>query len=331
MIAREPKNNLIAHRKTKQVFLTGCSPIASIKNDLPNWEEDSYSNQLYKQFELAISGVSKSVGKLSFTTFPFVKAEGSGVVIAKGVIVTNRHIFESGEGEKAKFLLSKGLLSCYQSIYIDFCYENEAVKPSKFKVIDFDDHFEGKYDIIFLKLEDKEGIPPPLPLVSQTNCQPVFHIGHPFGKKEDGDVWPGKPGTKIISVGDITYSDPDEKKIYHNCNAESGSSGGSLSPLSKVAQICGIHTEGGNRLQPGNDNGAIDVGILDGLIVFGQLILVKNIQPIITLSVPNIQDLIFEDYKSENRELFYKRLSYEIYENYEENKKSKITPAQQAE
>ena len=204
-----------------------------------------------------ISRAMKPVGLISFANIPNAGPVGTGFLVAKNVVMTNRHVAEEFTRPDCSFKThpqSQRPAAVTIDFVADYCNNNPNVHRIS-KVLHIEP--EPGPDVALLQVEGAD-LPPPLDLQTAPPAGPllgwdVYTVGYPFEDARNpadaqteifGTVFGVKrfsPGTLMDGSGSSLGG--AEAFLFHDCSTLGGSSG---SPLISIDQgrVVGIHFSG---------------------------------------------------------------------------------------
>lgn len=112
----------------------------------------------------------RSVGRIEIDSGAGARHGGTGWMVSRGVIATNRHVAEAFAANRSgKVVFLKNHLGSDYSARIDFLEEYQ--EPQQFEVriksiLFLQEHDLQKPDVALLQLEDQVSLPPPIPILS---------------------------------------------------------------------------------------------------------------------------------------------------------------------
>ena len=197
---------------------------------------------------------ARAVGRIDVTGLPDVPYVGTGWLVEKNTIVTNRHVArEFGRRKRGGFTFKKGSGAKPMTASIDFLEEAGRAERFDFPIIEIL-HIEDDNgpDFALLRVEDQSdgralASPIPLAMSPMQPEQQVAVIGYPArdSRVPDaklmqsifGDVY----DKKRLAPGQITKTQPDV--VFHDCSTLGGNSGSVLIDLA-TGQAVGLHFAG---------------------------------------------------------------------------------------
>ena len=233
------------------VLLTG-RPVLFIKND--KFELPTGLWEMLAPYRPEIESVVKSVGRIGISMAYGTPYVGSGFVVAKNLIMTNRHVVcKFVDRSSGQLILDPGC-----KMVIDFKQEFGVSGKSEFpikEVIWIDER--DNVDLALLRLDDSVAggsrSPPPLRLQKEPGYanegNNIYVVGYPAADPDRNDpdemqrIYGGVYEKKRLSPGRILTIDGDKRHLTHDCSTLGGNSGSCVVDLS-TNSIVGLHFEG---------------------------------------------------------------------------------------
>lgn len=246
---------IATRRREAIVFAKGrpSLPIRSDSFEVPH--SDTWKARLYptkSKLEAAI----RSVGRIEVDQLaPY---EGTGWMIAPGIIVTNRHVAErfASRGPRSTFRFLSAPLGERLTTLVDFREEEFVARDFEVRVTDvlyMTEHSDRAPDIAFLRVKLAEGddrpLPLPIPLYEDepTADQTIAVVGYPA---RDPDASPDLQARVFGSRFDIKRLAPgevmetvDSTVFTHDASTLGGSSGSVVLDVATGAAL-GLHYAG---------------------------------------------------------------------------------------
>lgn len=217
----------------------------------PNWAPK------FESQKVLVSRAMQSVGLISFANIPNAGPVGTGFLVAKNIVMTNRHVameFARPDGTFKAHPQTQHPALVTIDFVADYCNDDPKVRRIS-KVL----HIEPDPgpDVALLQVEGND-LPAPLslqrnPLSSSLEGTSVYAVGYPF---EDGRnpaeaqklIFGLVYGVKRLSPGELMKDsgisiDNSEPYLFHDCSTLGGSSGSPLIGLDG-GKVVGIHFQG---------------------------------------------------------------------------------------
>jgi endonuclease G, mitochondrial len=182
---------------------------------------------------------------------------GTGWMIAKGVIATNRHVAEAFSAHRGGQVVF--LANCTGTVYkarVDFREEYQEPQQLEIaieKVLFMQEHDPQKPDVALLKLHDDPQLPPPIPILTEgpQPGAPVAVIGYPAYDPRYGmdaleaarAVFGSIYGVKRLSPGQVMDVAAKSWYFTHDATTLGGNSGSVVLDL-KSGLAVGMHFRG---------------------------------------------------------------------------------------
>ncbi len=233
------------------VLLTG-RPALFIKND--DFELPTGIWEMLAPYHPAICAVVKSVGRIGVSMDYGTPYVGSGFVVGKNLIMTNRHVILKFVARTSdRWTLDPGC-----QMVIDFKQEfgvaDKAVFPVE-SVVWVDER--DNVDMALLKLDVSavggRSVPPPLRLQKNSGYanegNNVYVVGYPAADPKRNDInemhriFGGVYEKKRLAPGRISKIDGDKGCLNHDCSTLGGNSGSCVVDIS-TNSVVGLHFEG---------------------------------------------------------------------------------------
>jgi len=237
----------------RNIVLRVGRPVLAIVRGVPRLEfTDSHSEIWRSRLQASAPHLQRAagaVGRIDVTGLPGVPFVGTGWLVEKDTVVTNRHVAQAfGRRLGGRFALKKG-----SGASINFLEEAGRVERLEFPIVEIL-HIEDEAgpDFALLRVEDRSGrhaLAPPIPLVTSPvrREQQVAVIGYPArdSRVPDaqlmqsifGDVY----DKKRLAPGQVTEARPDV--LLHDCSTLGGNSGSVLLDLA-TGRAVGLHFAG---------------------------------------------------------------------------------------
>lgn len=246
-------------RHVQRVVRKEGRPAVVVKNDIPHTSAGNSWQAPLQQTHLLPA--IQATGRISLLneSQSCRGAVGTGWLVAKDIVVTNRHVakcFAFGNQPPFRF---RPDLSLFDTVRVEIDFKAELGSPNTqiFPVVEvLDIAPEGEPDLAFLRLSNPDQLPMPEPVLLASDLQHVeanrliAAIGYPG--KPAGDLQPDEMdvieaiftgyGIKTVSPGEITDLEPDGIFV-HDCSTLKGNSGSMIVDLADGLAL-GIHFHG---------------------------------------------------------------------------------------
>jgi endonuclease G len=201
-----------------------------------------------------LTRAAQAVGRIEVTGLPGYSFVGTGWLVDKNIVVTNRHVAQTfGRRTRAGFTFKPRSRTRPMTADIDFLEETGRLAEREFPIVEIL-HIEDETgpDFALLRIENRAGLhplAPPIPLAvsSVKPEQQVAVIGYPArdNRVPDaqlmqsifGDVY----DKKRLAPGQITRAQKD--LVFHDCSTLGGNSGSVVLDLA-TGQAVGLHFAG---------------------------------------------------------------------------------------
>ena len=201
-----------------------------------------------------LTRAAQAVGRIEVTGLPGYSFVGTGWLVDKNIVVTNRHVAQTfGRRTRAGFTFKPRSRTRPMTADIDFLEETGRLAEREFPIVEIL-HIEDETgpDFALLRIENRAGLhtlAPPIPLaVSAVKPeQQVAVIGYPArdNRVPDaqlmqsifGDVY----DKKRLAPGQITKA--QKHLVFHDCSTLGGNSGSVVLDLA-TGQAVGLHFAG---------------------------------------------------------------------------------------
>lgn len=199
----------------------------------------------------AIQKTIQSVGRVEVEGHPNLEWIGTGFLVARDVLMTNRHValeFTSPRGN-GRWGITPGMRA-----RIDFREELMGMQSSEFRIKGLIG-IHGKYDMALFRLEPASGLPEPLPLssgpgpVEQLPGRNVYVVGYPAwdGRRNDPEpmqrLFSNVYNVKRLQPGGFLRYLTNQNLFTHDCSTLGGNSGSPVVDL-ETHKIIGLHFGG---------------------------------------------------------------------------------------
>jgi hypothetical protein len=224
----------------------------------------------------AIEKAIRSVGRVEVQGHPNLEWVGTGSLVARDILMTNRHVaveFTSPRGN-GKWGITPGMRA-----RIDFREEHGEMRSSEFRIKGLIG-IHGRYDMALFRLEPADGLPEPLPLsgepapVEQLPGRNLYVVGYPAwdGRRNDPEpmqrLFSNIYNVKRLQPGTFMRYLTGQNLFTHDCSTLGGNSGSPVMDLDSH-RIIGLHF--GGRYQQANNAVALWQLRNDPLIQFAGL------------------------------------------------------------
>ena len=242
----------------RNIVLRVGRPVLAIVGGVPRLEfTDSHSEIWRSRLQAAAAHLQRAagaVGRIDVAGLPGVPYVGTGWLVDKNTVVTNRHVaLAFGRKAGAGFALMNGSGARPLKASINFLEEAGRGERLEFPIVEIL-HIEDETgpDFALLRVEDRPGrhaLAPPIPLVTSPvrREQQVAVIGYPArdSRVPDaqlmqsifGDVY----DKKRLAPGQVTEARRDV--LLHDCSTLGGNSGSVVLDLA-TGQAVGLHFAG---------------------------------------------------------------------------------------
>jgi V8-like Glu-specific endopeptidase len=250
---REAKLSFSQRGVLEAIVLLSGRPALFVRNDTFDVPDGFW--ELLAPYRPDMSSAIKAVGRLAVPShsIPYV---GTGFVVGKDLIMTNRHVIHPyfvSKCESGKWKLSSGV-----RMTIDFKQEFGSAEISEFEITDVVGiHSDVSIDLALLKVNsigtNSQPLPPPARIqkstgyVAKTNL--ICVVGYPGADTERNDpnemhrIFGGVYEKKRLAPGRVTSVNNAEKIISHDCSTLGGSSGSCVIDL-PTNSVIGLHFQG---------------------------------------------------------------------------------------
>ncbi len=215
--------------------------------------------QILEQERVPIENTLRSVGRIEISGHPSKDWVGTGFLVAKDVVMTNRHVAEvfCQMGKRRRWQFKSGMAG-----QIDYVEELGATNSSEFELRSVIGVHE-EYDMALFRVRRtaESGAKPPTPLTIASKPQgplehrQVYTIGYPAwdGQRNDPPVmqriFSDIYNIKRLQPGAIMEMRDSRNILLHDCSTLGGNSGSCVVDL-ETHQVMGLHF--GGRYQRGN-------------------------------------------------------------------------------
>jgi hypothetical protein len=206
----------------------------------------------------AIQKTIRSVGRVEVQGHPNLEWIGTGFLVAKDVLMTNRHVaveFTSPRGN-GRWGITPGMRA-----RVDFREEHGQMRSSEFRIKGLIG-IHGKYDMALFRLEPANGLPEPLPLsagpgpAEELPGRNIYVVGYPAwdGRRNDPEpmqrLFSNIYNVKRLQPGSFMRYLTGHNLFTHDCSTLGGNSGSPVVDLDSH-RIIGLHF--GGRYQQSNN------------------------------------------------------------------------------
>jgi len=242
----------------RNIVLRVGRPVLAIVGNAPRLDfKDSESAVWRARLQASaplLTRAAQAVGRIEVTGLPGFSFVGTGWLVDKHTVVTNRHVaLAFGRRTGAGFTFMPGSRTRPMTAAIDFLEETGRLAEREFPIVEIL-HIEDETgpDFALLRVERRGGLPalaPPIPLAvsSVKPEQQVAVIGYPArdSRVPDaqlmqsifGDVY----DKKRLAPGQVTRAQKD--LVFHDCSTLGGNSGSVVLDLA-TGQAVGLHFAG---------------------------------------------------------------------------------------
>lgn len=206
----------------------------------------------------AVERTIRSIGRVEVEGHPNLEWVGTGFLVAKDVLMTNRHVaveFTSPRGN-GRWGITPGIRA-----RVDFREEHRQMRSSEFRIKGLIG-IHGKYDMALFRLEPSSGLPDPLLLssgpgpVEELPGRNVYVVGYPAwdGRRNDPEpmqrLFANIYNVKRLQPGSFMRYLTGHNLFTHDCSTLGGNSGSPVTDL-ESHRIIGLHF--GGRYQQANN------------------------------------------------------------------------------
>jgi Trypsin-like peptidase domain len=199
----------------------------------------------------AIQTTIRSVGRIEVEGHPNLEWIGTGFLVARDVVMTNRHValeFTAPRGD-GRWGVTPGIRA-----RIDFREEFQGMRSSEFRIKGLIG-IHGRYDMALFRLEPASGLPEPLPLssgpgpVEKLPGRNVYVVGYPAwdGRRNDPEpmqrLFANVYNVKRLQPGGFMRYLTGQNLFTHDCSTLGGNSGSPVIDL-ESHRIIGLHYGG---------------------------------------------------------------------------------------
>jgi endonuclease G len=242
----------------RNIVLRVGRPVLAIVGNAPRLEFNDSESVVWRARLQAsaplLKRAAQAVGRIEVTGLPGFTFVGTGWLVDKNTIVTNRHVAQTfAQRTRAGFTFRQGSRTRPMSADIDFLEETGRLAEREFPIVEIL-HIEDETgpDFALLRVERRAGLhalAPPIPLAvsSVKPEQQVAVIGYPArdSRVPDaqlmqsifGDVY----DKKRLAPGQIIRAKKD--LVFHDCSTLGGNSGSVVLDLA-TGQAVGLHFAG---------------------------------------------------------------------------------------
>ena len=245
-------------RSVRNIVLRTGRPVLAIVGDTPQLEFKDSESAVWRA-RLQASGehlqrAARAVGRIDVTGLPDFPYVGTGWLVEKNTIVTNRHVArEFGRRMRGGFTFKKGSGARPMTASIDFLEEAGRAERLEFPIVEIL-HIEDEAgpDFALLRVEDRSGrsaLASPIPLAASPVRpeQQVAVIGYPARDSRVPDdklmqsIFGNVYDKKRLAPGQITKVQKDV--VFHDCSTLGGNSGSVVLDLA-TGHAVGLHFAG---------------------------------------------------------------------------------------
>ena len=224
----------------------------------------------------AIEKTIRSVGRIEVDGHPNLEWVGTGSLVARDILMTNRHVaveFTSPRGN-GKWGITPGMRA-----RVDFREEHGGMRSSEHRIKGLIG-IHGRYDMALFRIEPGEDLPDPLPLsgepapVEELPGRNLYVVGYPAwdGRRNDPEpmqrLFANIYNVKRLQPGTFMRYLTGNNLFTHDCSTLGGNSGSPVIDLDSH-QIIGLHF--GGRFRQSNNAVALWQLRNDPLIQFAGL------------------------------------------------------------
>lgn len=206
----------------------------------------------------AIQKTIRSIGRVEVEGHHNLEWIGTGFLVAKDVLMTNRHVaveFTSPRGD------GRWGITPRMRARVDFREEHRGMRSSEFRIKGLIG-IHGKYDMALFRMEPDKNLPEPLPLsggpgaVEELPGRNVYVVGYPAwdGRRNDPEpmqrLFANIYNVKRLQPGNFMRYLTGQSLFTHDCTTLGGNSGSPVTDLDSH-RIIGLHF--GGRYQHSNN------------------------------------------------------------------------------
>jgi endonuclease G len=233
-------------------------PVLAVVGGVPQIQFVEGESEVWRSRLLASSDrlqrASRAVGRIDVTGLPPFEYVGTGWLVERNTIATNRHVArEFGRQIRGRFAFKKGSGAKPIGASIDFLEEIGSPERLEFQIVEIL-HIEDDKgpDFALLRVEETSGgrdlaAPIPLAAAPARPAQQIAVIGYPARDRRVPDdqlmqsIFGGVYDKKRLAPGQVTEARSDV--VLHDCSTLGGNSGSVLVDLA-TGEAVGLHFAG---------------------------------------------------------------------------------------
>jgi endonuclease G, mitochondrial len=242
----------------RNIVLRVGRPVLAVVGGIPQIQFADGESEVWRSRLLASSDrlqhASRAVGRIDVTGLPQFEYVGTGWLVERNTIATNRHVArEFGRQIRGRFAFKKGSGARPIRASIDFLEEIGSPERLEFEIVEIL-HIEDEKgpDFALLRVEetsDGRDLAAPIPLASAPArpAQQIAVIGYPARDRRVPDdqlmqsIFGGVYDKKRLAPGQVTEARSDV--VLHDCSTLGGNSGSVLVDLA-TGEAVGLHFAG---------------------------------------------------------------------------------------
>ena len=242
----------------RNIVLRVGRPVLAVVGDVPQIQcTDGESEVWRSRLQAAtdrLQRASRAVGRIDVIGLPQLEYVGTGWLVERNTIATNRHVArEFGRRFRGRFAFKNGRGAKPIKASIDFLEEIGRPERLEFQIVEIL-HIEDEHgpDFALLRVEETSGgreLAAPIPLAASPArpAQQVAVIGYPARDRRAPDdqlmqsIYGGVYDKKRLAPGQVTEARSDV--LLHDCSTLGGNSGSVLVDLA-TGEAVGLHFAG---------------------------------------------------------------------------------------
>jgi endonuclease G, mitochondrial len=242
----------------RNIVLRVGRPVLSIVGNAPRLDFNDSESAVWRARLQAsrahLSRAAQAVGRIEVTGLSGHSYVGTGWLVDRNTVVTNRHVaLAFGRLIGARFTFKQGNRSRPMTAAIDFLEETGRAAAREFPIVEIV-HIEAESgpDFALLRVENRSGthtLAPPIALAGSPARpeQPVAVIGYPARDSRVADaqlmqsIFGDVYDKKRLSPGQVTKARKDV--VFHDCSTLGGNSGSVVLDLA-TGEAVGLHFAG---------------------------------------------------------------------------------------
>jgi endonuclease G len=242
----------------RNIVLRVGRPVLAIVGNAPRLDFNDSESAVWRA-RLQASGAhltraAQAVGRIEVTGLSGYSYVGTGWLVDRNTVVTNRHVaLAFGRRSGARFTFKQGSRARPMTAAIDFLEETGRAAEREFPVVEIL-HIEDESgpDFALLRVENRSGthaLAPPIPLAAAPVKpeQQVAVIGYPARDSRVADaqlmqsIFGDVYDKKRLAPGQVTKA--QKNVVFHDCSTLGGNSGSVVLDLA-TGQAVGLHFAG---------------------------------------------------------------------------------------